>query len=186
MVITSVSVRGMLGPLSVWISKEDDDDELSKTMDDEDVKMRTEEIVTGHNSRATISSLRHNRHSDGRESTKTSIGISDHSVWKKIYEREHPPSMTNFVELMFDVPIKLAPHQCCGLYIHSKRPGDEAIVYDNQRSAYTHDDHFLCIRPGNGVTILQAFVPAFVAWHNFFLIFVVRPDHSLYRSCPFK
>jgi hypothetical protein len=144
-------------------------------MDDEDAKMGTEEIVTGQ-SRATISSLRHNRHSDGRDSTKTSIGILDHSVWKKIYEREHPPSMTNFVELMFDVPIKLAPHQCCGLYIHSKRPGDEAIVYDNQRSAYTHDDPFLCIRPGNWVTILQAFVPAFdfvwnMVWHGIIFFF---------------
>lgn len=151
MLITSVSVRGMLGPVTVWISKNEDEeeDEISKRIDGDDM-MLFDENTMGRNG-ATLTSARSQDVSPAREAAKPAVVSPfsfDHSDWKMIYEREHPPSMAEFVELHFDTPIKLGPNQSCGIYIHSRRPGDEAIVYDNQRTEYTYDDKFLRIRPG--------------------------------------
>lgn len=38
------------------------------------------------------------------------------------------------VELVLDRPIRLYPGEQCGFYVHSSLPGDEGIVYDNQRN----------------------------------------------------
>lgn len=54
--------------------------------------------------------------------------------WEKIYEKEHPPNNREYTELCLDKPIRLKPGERCGLYIHSALPGDEALVYDNQRN----------------------------------------------------
>ena len=55
-------------------------------------------------------------------------------------EQVHPASRNEMVELKFTEPVKLRPGQSCGLYVHSALPGDEAIVYDNQRSRFTYQD----------------------------------------------
>ena len=70
------------------------------------------------------------------------------SAWRKIYENDHPPSYHRQAELRLDIPLTLKPGQGCGLYIHSTLPGDEAIVYDNQRGMVTHEDNFIVVEPG--------------------------------------
>ena len=69
--------------------------------------------------------------------------------WRKIYEKTHRPSRIGYKELDFsDNPIILRPGQVKGIYIHSTRRGDEAIVYDNKAKPKTHDDSFVTILPG--------------------------------------
>lgn len=69
--------------------------------------------------------------------------------WKKVYEKTHPPSFAHYTELDLSAnPIMLKPGQVKGVYVHSTRRGDEAIVYDNKEKQKTHDDSFLTILPG--------------------------------------
>jgi hypothetical protein len=69
--------------------------------------------------------------------------------WIKIYEQTHKPSFVGYKELDFSAnPIVLRPGQVRGIYIHSTRRGDEAIVYDNKEKQKTHDDSFITILPG--------------------------------------
>ncbi|KAL7442769.1 hypothetical protein ACHAXM_008398 [Skeletonema potamos] len=69
--------------------------------------------------------------------------------WKKIYEKEHQPSFVGYAELDLSAnPILLKPGQVKGIYIHSTRRGDEAIVYDNKAKQKTVDDAFITILPG--------------------------------------
>ena len=60
----------------------------------------------------------------------------------------HPASRNDMVELVFTEPVKLRPGQSCGFYVHSALPGDEAIVYDNQRSSVTYQDRCFKVMPG--------------------------------------
>lgn len=69
--------------------------------------------------------------------------------WTKVYEKTHSPSFVGYKELDFaDNPVILKPGQVKGIYIHSTRRGDEAIVYDNKVKQKTHDDSFITIMPG--------------------------------------
>ena len=64
--------------------------------------------------------------------------------WTKVYEKTHSPSFVGYKELDFaDNPVILKPGQVKGIYIHSTRRGDEAIVYDNKEKEKTHDDSFI-------------------------------------------
>lgn len=44
--------------------------------------------------------------------------------------------------------MRLAPGERRGFYVHSKQPGDDAIVYDNQRSRVTYEDDVFQVLPG--------------------------------------
>lgn len=69
--------------------------------------------------------------------------------WTKIYQKEHQPSFVGYKELDLSAnPIILKPGQVKGIYIHSTRRGDEAIVYDNKAKQKTVDDSFITILPG--------------------------------------
>lgn len=69
--------------------------------------------------------------------------------WTKIYEKTHTPSFVGYKELDLSAsPVMLRPGQVKGIYIHSTRRGDEAIVYDNKEKQKTHDDSFITIMPG--------------------------------------
>lgn len=69
--------------------------------------------------------------------------------WTKIYEKVHPPSFVGYSELDLSAnPILMSPGQVRGIYIHSTRRGDEAIVYDNKEKTKTHDDGFITVLPG--------------------------------------
>ncbi|CAJ1330899.1 unnamed protein product [Effrenium voratum] len=63
--------------------------------------------------------------------------------WDCIYEAEHPPSNENYQALELRSEIRLQPGESCGLYVHSKLPGDDALVYDNQRSHVSHEANML-------------------------------------------
>lgn len=103
-IINSISVRGALGPLTVWVTKE--------------------------------------------ENLNGEISMSK-KHWTKIYEKTHAPSFITYRELdLSSDPIILRPGQVKGIYIHSTRRGDEAIVYDNKEKQKTHDDSFITILPG--------------------------------------
>ena len=99
--IQSVSVRGDLGPLTVWTTP---DTFLDKHESQEE--------------------------------------------WTKLYEAVHEPSRNHMVELKFNDPIKLRPGERRGMYVHSALPGDEAIVYDNQRAVVTYQDKTFKVLPG--------------------------------------
>ena len=89
--ITGISVRGALGPLTVWVTADSWEDKFE-----------------------------------------------EEKLWTKVYERVHPASHQDFVQLTLNEPV-LVPKNCSvGMYVHSKLPGDEALVYDNQRSRFTH------------------------------------------------
>ena len=168
MLLTSFSVRGELGPLTVWVSKEDQerkalvDPSTSSTSPAHSASMATARNQSGAALVSPTASLQsvaqsgrrtHARGSCSRSSDqaakRNSMQISIHpNHWDKVYERLHAPSMHRFVDLILELPIKLRPNEIKGVYIHSALPGDESIVYDNQKSQYTHDDDFLQIRPG--------------------------------------
>ena len=98
--IQSISVRGELGPLTVW---------------------QTPNTFQG-------------KHEEMEE-------------WTKVYDATHPPSR-EMTELVLDPPLRLRPGESLGLYVHSALPGDEAIVYDNQRNHTTYRDRVFKVLPG--------------------------------------
>lgn len=103
-IINSVAVRGALGPLTVWVTNQ--------------------------------------------ENLSGEISMSKRA-WTKIYEKTHAPSFVGYKELdLSSNPIVLKPGSVRGIYIHSTRRGDEAIVYDNKAKVKTHDDSFITILPG--------------------------------------
>lgn len=71
-------------------------------------------------------------------------------LWERRYgPKEVDPSPDDYVELKLDVPIRLAPGQIAGIYIHSERPDDSAVVYDDYRGGgFTFEDNFVRIHPG--------------------------------------
>jgi len=99
--VNGISVRGLLGPLTVWSTA---------------------------------------------ESYKGKEHMQD--AWELVYEREHEPSRSEYEKLEFTKAVRLAPGQTCGLYVHSKLPGDNALVYDNKRSAMTYEDEVFQVFPG--------------------------------------
>jgi hypothetical protein len=74
----------------------------------------------------------------------------DSSQWTKVYSRTHAESPNDLIELKLEPhqPIQIEPGKGVGLYIHSERPDDRALVYDNQRSDVTHEDSFIKVLPG--------------------------------------
>ena len=68
--------------------------------------------------------------------------------WTQVYAAVHKPSPHALVELILTTPIHLQPGDAIGLYVHSTMPGDQAIVYDNQRGDVTLDDPYMRITPG--------------------------------------
>lgn len=99
--IDVISVRGDLGPITVW---------------------------------TTQGSFRKKEHTQ--------------DAWECLYEQVHCPSREDYQRLHLSSPIRLSPGETCGLYVHSKLSGDDAIVYDNQRSEVTYEDQSFRVLPG--------------------------------------
>lgn len=55
-------------------------------------------------------------------------------AWTCHHNQTHNPSPVHLREMRFNEPLRLEPGATQGLYAHSAMPGDEQIVYDNQRS----------------------------------------------------
>ena len=62
-----------------------------------------------------------------------------------MYSADHAPSRDDYTPLVLSQPIRLAPGESCGVYVHSARPGDRGLVYDNQGAYATHIDK-LCAK----------------------------------------
>eukprot|EP00038_Savillea_parva_P008039 m.174264 g.174264 ORF g.174264 m.174264 type:complete len:373 (-) comp13805_c0_seq1:371-1489(-) len=86
--IDSISVRGYLGPMSVFVSREN------------------------------------NRYVDIFE---------DESAWELVYAAVHKPSPRTLCDLVLPEPILMKPGDQRAIYVHSARPDDNGIVYDNSR-----------------------------------------------------
>ena len=87
--IESVWVRGALGPMSVYFTKEP----------------------------------------GGFESRR-----ADPEEWTRVYQRRHAPSFEDYAELKFDTPVQINAGEIRGVYVHSERPDDQGVVYDNTNS----------------------------------------------------
>lgn len=117
--IRSLAVRGQLGPMTVWISKEES------------------ELPARNNRR----SQRNRNNNNTNTNNATSVFCLTKSHWNKIYEKDHDPSQHEYATLELDQPIIMKPGQIKAIYIHSTLPGDQAIVYDNSET-YFHRGHF--------------------------------------------
>lgn len=72
----------------------------------------------------------------------------DQAAWTKVYEGRHNPSWQTFTALALAEPVLIPRGRSVGMYVHSTRPGDESLVYDNQRARHTHVDQFIRVGPG--------------------------------------
>jgi hypothetical protein len=112
-VLKSIAVRGQLGPLTVWITNEDE-------QVDEQGRFRTR-LTPRH--------------------------------WTQIYAQKHAPSQSRYQTLELAQPVLLYPGQVRGIYIHSTRGGDDAIVYDDSdpriaQHVPRYQDQFLSVHSG--------------------------------------
>jgi hypothetical protein len=134
LVINSISVRGGLGELSIYISKED---------------------PSGEN---PSSSSGNRENGNGGSAVKMGKIIMKEKYWDKIYEQKHGPSFKAYQQLDLSAnPIILKPGEVRGVYIHSTLDNDQAIVYDNQQNIKTHDDQFITVLPGRAHVSTKVF-----------------------------
>eukprot|EP00555_Chaetoceros_dichaeta_P007223 CAMPEP_0198265924 /NCGR_PEP_ID=MMETSP1447-20131203/25571_1 /TAXON_ID=420782 /ORGANISM="Chaetoceros dichaeta, Strain CCMP1751" /LENGTH=436 /DNA_ID=CAMNT_0043955703 /DNA_START=19 /DNA_END=1329 /DNA_ORIENTATION=+ len=139
-VINSISVRGGLGPITVWVTN----DETTVIGTAASIAHRHPTNAKKRSSRSSVfAPTAEMRNQTGKISLKP-----EH--WTQIYSNTHNPSFgKNFTPLdITSNPIILKPNQVRGVYIHSTLDSDEAIVYDNQQKEKTHDDTFLTVLPG--------------------------------------
>ena len=93
---------------------------------------------------------------EGGHGGRHGTAVADQAQWEKVYEKTHDPSFATLVELKLLNPIKIMSGETLGVYVHSTLPGDQSIVYDNQRQYYAdavnheacRDDGKLVILPG--------------------------------------
>ena len=150
-IISSVSVRGDLGPLTVWVTK-DNDSILSSVPAPPPPPIPQ--------SRGGPYELRNNPRNDHQAQSRTSkVGrfVMSPQNWKKVYDHAHCSSPRDFSELILDTPIVLKPGQCCGIYIHSSLRSDTAIVYDRKGKSKTYDDNFISVYPGRAHVSTKVF-----------------------------
>lgn len=119
--LQSVSVRGDLGRVSVWRSKNTFKKETGRL-----------ELLTRKSWRGV--------YADGKET-------KGREHWDLVYEGNHDPSRETMVELHFSNPIQLQSGEGCGLYVHSAQQGDTGLVYDDQRRTITYQDKCLKVPP---------------------------------------
>ena len=107
--INSVSVRGRLGPISVYVC--DDYSQMNPT---------------------TTTNRTPGRHAYSIHHNISRFEFPMHKgAWTKVYQKTLPPSYTRYKSLKLDVPIQLRPGNVKAIYIHSTLHSDKAIVYDN-------------------------------------------------------
>lgn len=157
LVIKSISVRGRLGPVTVWVTNQEDDGTLTNTSTGSSAAVSNpySTLTKGAAKRA-----KHQHHAYNLRPTKqqptaqcqddgTAKIPMKQKYWTKIYDATHEISFAHYTELNFGTnPIILKPGQFRGVYVHSTLDNDEGIVYDNQKSNKTHDDSYLTIFPG--------------------------------------
>jgi len=170
LVINSISVRGELGPITVWVTKDDYHDDET---DAEEAKVAVAAASRGEDGggKKPRYNLRNSTARNGGNNTNRSHGydLRDRAVlaaksasvargeismrsrdWTQLYSRHHPPSYFEYRTLDLSTnPIILRPGQVRGVYVHSSLPGDRAVVYDNRHhETVSHEDGFLQILSG--------------------------------------
>jgi hypothetical protein len=85
--------------------------------------------------------------------------LSRRELWTQVFSGERRPSPSALCPLELSSKIRVKPGERVGLYVHSTRPGDEAIVYDNQRHEASFEDRFLQVLPGVAHISNRAFDP---------------------------
>ena len=125
LLIKSVAVRGRLGPLTVWVSNPEEHESFQWQPPQ---PHQHYPLPPGHPPPVRPPPQQQQR-----------IRL-DPQYWTKLYDKTHPPSRTEYAELVLRDPIRLVPGQTRVIYIHSTLPGDEAIVYDNS-SFHNHNAH---------------------------------------------
>jgi hypothetical protein len=130
--ITSLAIRGDLGPISVWVTKDDIDGTFHMDM--------------------------HSSASQNRAKSMRQIDMKK-SQWVQIYSKEHEPSKRVYTQLdLSENPIRINPDRIRGIYIHSELDGDTAIVYDNKRDTIKrYEDSFLTIFSGRAHVSTEPF-----------------------------
>ena len=162
-VINSLSIRGQLGPITVWVTKDEEayrDEERKRLAIEGGAAAVTSVFASSASAAASYADrtsspvAKKSKHSKASGTTSAARPIEGQISmrkrdWIKIYEREHGPSRHEYATLdLSDHPIVLRPGEVRGVYIHSTLPGDEAIVYDNKHQRLTHDDPFLQVLTG--------------------------------------
>ena len=85
--------------------------------------------------------------------------------WARHYEKVHDASPRAFVELVLDEPIRIAPGRRVGVYVHSTRPDDRAVVYDDAcDDRGDAEDLFVRVLPGVAHLSNEPFSPRGVWW----------------------
>ncbi|GAB5366840.1 hypothetical protein AAMO2058_001178300, partial [Amorphochlora amoebiformis] len=69
-------------------------------------------------------------------------------LFTKIHDQKHEPSIESLKEMKLTKAIRVEPGQTAGIYVHSTERGDQAIVYNNQRSKVTVEDRHFKVLPG--------------------------------------
>lgn len=80
----------------------------------------------------------------------------DQSAWTLVYQGDHDESYRQLVSLALPEPLCLAAGEVRGLFVHSSRPGDSSIVYDNQRYPQP-EGMLLSILPGMAALDMRPF-----------------------------
>lgn len=83
-------------------------------------------------------------------STERSFHGKEEAVeeWKLHFRKQLRPAYREFQEVELVEPIRITPGSSVGVYIHSTLPGDQALVYSEQRGRITLEDRILQILPG--------------------------------------
>ncbi|KAL3918903.1 MAG: hypothetical protein SGILL_004023, partial [Bacillariaceae sp.] len=160
LVIKSISVRGRLGPLTVWVSKNQQNQNSANAA--ESTESSAVAVAQGRRaSRRRNPGVNHLRVDRVPDSNRTRNSIDLHPrAWNKLFDRTVKASFREYQELVLDTPIRLKPGESRVLYIHSTLPGDEAIVYDNAYYGATNrrfEDDKLAILTGRAHVSTECF-----------------------------
>ena len=80
-------------------------------------------------------------------------------AWSKRFDSEVASSPHVLVPLTLSSVITVKKGHRIGIYVHSARPDDEGLVYDDQRSLVTTQDRFIRVEPGQVAYIcIQVYV----------------------------
>ena len=149
-IITSLSVRGQLGPLTVWVTKDP-----YETVNEETGSKKN--ATCSHGSKRKVSHIMSTRSKTSKRASKNNVVnekltiTANPSEWTKIYENTLSPSIRNYKKLdLSECPICLKPGQVRGIYVHSALDNDEAIVYDKylfNDASEIPQDSFIRLRP---------------------------------------
>ena len=67
--------------------------------------------------------------------------------WTKVFDGVKEPS-AELAPIDITPPLSLPAGTVIGLYVHTSRPDDRGIVYDNQRNSISHEDNFIKVTSG--------------------------------------